>query len=170
MEITLFDFSRESSAAEWFSINDVVMGGVSTGRMETTVKGTALFAGQVSLENNGGFASVRSAPGEFDLRGMSGIALRVRGDGRRYKLSIKTDAGFDGVLYQAPFETRDDQWQTIVVPFNRFVARFRGRGVPDAPPLDLANVVSLGLLISDKQDGAFRLEIDWIKAVEDGTP
>jgi hypothetical protein len=47
----------------------------------------------------------------------------------------------------------------------QFVASFRGRVLADAPPLDPMRVGSVGFMISDKQAGAFRLEIAWIKAV-----
>ena len=58
----LYDFSSEGAVEEWISINDVVMGGISTGGLERTPEGTAVFSGNVSLERNGGFASVRSRP------------------------------------------------------------------------------------------------------------
>jgi hypothetical protein len=41
---------------------------------------------------------------------------------------------------------------------------FRGRVLIDVPPLNLAKVTSLGFLISDKQEGSFKLEVAWIKA------
>jgi len=83
MEMLLFDFGTERAIDEWMSINDVVMGGVSTGRLEATGNDTVAFTGLVSLENGGGFASVRSRPREQDLRRYSGLELRIRGDGRR---------------------------------------------------------------------------------------
>jgi monofunctional biosynthetic peptidoglycan transglycosylase len=140
--------------------------------METTEEGTALFAGKVSLENNGGFASIRSDPGPWDLGTYSGIAMRFRGDGRSYKLNLKTDASLDGILYRTPFETREGEWQTVRLPFSEFVPSFRGRVVPDAPPLNPARIATIGLLISDKQAGPFRLEIAWLAAYaeRDETP
>ena len=60
-EKTLFDFSTATNAPAWQVVNDDVMGGVSTSRFSVT-NGVAVFRGEVSLENNGGFASVRSLP------------------------------------------------------------------------------------------------------------
>lgn len=164
-EMTLFDFGQPRSVDEWGAINDGVMGGLSTGGLRPTEQGTAVFAGVVSLENNGGFASVRSRPGEYDLRGHAGLSLHVRGDGRTYKLNLKTDRSFDGVLYRVPFETRSGEWQTIELRFSDFVPTFRGRVLRDAQPLDLSRVSSVGLMISDKQSGPFRLEVEWIKTL-----
>lgn len=162
--MVLFDFGTEGHAAEWAAINDVVMGGVSTGQLRQTSQGTAVFAGRLSLENNGGFASVRSRARQRDLSAYRGIALRVRGDGGRYKVNIKTDSRFDGLQYRHAFETTADEWQTVYLPFREFVPSFRGRIVPDAPPMDLSRITSLGLMISDKQAGPFRLEVQSIWA------
>ena len=161
-ENLLYDFAAPRAADDWAAINDVVMGGVSSGGVKTTEDGTLLFAGNVSLENNGGFASVRSRPRPWDLGSYSGIVIRVRGDGKRYKLNLKTDSALDGIMYRVPFETREGEWQTLRFPFSEFKASFRGRAVPDAPPLDPARIASFGLLISDKQAGPFRLELAWI--------
>ena len=67
-EKTLFDFQNATNAAAWQVVNDDVMGGESTSRFSVT-NGLASFQGKVSLENNGGFASVRSAPASHNLAG-----------------------------------------------------------------------------------------------------
>jgi monofunctional biosynthetic peptidoglycan transglycosylase len=163
----LFDFSSERAIDGWMPINDVVMGGVSTGRLEVTGNDTAAFTGLVSLENGGGFASVRSRPVEHDLRGHTGLELRIRGDGRRYKINLKVGLQADDILYRAVFETRENEWQTLRLSFDEFLPTLRGRVVRDAPTLDLSCVSSLGLMISDRQAGPFRLEIAWIGSYSD---
>lgn len=169
-EKLLYDFEEPRAAADWMAINDVVMGGLSTGGIRATDDGTVLFAGRVSLRNNGGFASLRSGPRQWDLRSYSGIALRFRGDGRRYKIHIKTDFSYDGISYRIPFETSEEGWQTIRFPFSAFQPSFRGRDVPGAPPLDPSKIATIGFLISDKQAGEFRLEIDRIMAYREDGP
>lgn len=158
----IFDF-REGVAG-FAAIDDVVMGGRSSSAFAAAGEGVAAFAGTVSLEGGGGFASVRSAPGSWDLGGHRGIALRVRGDGKAYKLSLRTDARLDGVAYQAGFSPRPGVWETIRLPFSDFVPRYRGREVPGADPLDPAKIATFGLLIAEKQAGPFRLEVAWIEA------
>jgi monofunctional biosynthetic peptidoglycan transglycosylase len=164
----LYDFSNPQATVGWTAVNDVVMGGISSGGMGTTEHGTALFAGRVSLENNGGFASVRSRLRRCDLGAYSGVTMRFCGDGRRYKLDLKTDSPLDGILYRTPFETSKGEWQTRYFPFSKFKASFRGRRFAEAPPLDPARITSIGVLISDKQAGQFRLEIAWIAAFSAG--
>src|SRR4051794_29229224 len=80
---TVYDFQTTANAAAWQVVNDDVMGGVSNSSFCLT-NGVALFRGKVSLENNGGFASVRSLPARHDLAGGNTFVVRVRGDGRRY--------------------------------------------------------------------------------------
>jgi len=162
-EKLLFDFTAATNTTAWQVVNDDVMGGVSTSRFELT-NGVAMFQGEVSLENNGGFASVRSLPAQRDLVGCDAFIIRVRGDGRRYKFTARTDRSFDSAIYQVTFATRKGEWEERRLPLEEFVPTFRGRVLSGQPPLDPAKVTSVGFLISDKQAGAFRLEIAWIKA------
>ena len=156
----IFDF--RSGSEPWRSINDVVMGGASSSEM-VVFDGVAAFRGELSLAGGGGFASVRSDPRDLDLSDFTGLVLRVRGDGKRYKLRLRTTASFDGVSYQAPLQPSAGVWQEVAIPFAAFEPVFRGRPVPDHPPLDRSQVKTVGLLISDRQAGPFRIEIEWIR-------
>ena len=162
--LDLFDFRGQGDEEAWRSIDDVVMGGVSGSEFHVASQGIAVFAGAVSLQHGGGFASVRSRPARVDLSEYSGLEIRVRGDGKRYRLRLRTDPNLDGVAYQVSFEPQATVWQSIRFPFHRFRPTFRGRTIPDAPPLDTSNVMSFGWMIADKQAGPFRLEIDWLRA------
>lgn len=164
--VVLFSFDEPESQDKWLAVNDGVMGGVSQGGLEVTGDGIAVFKGVVSLENNGGFASVRTSPGDWDLSPYQGIALRLRGDGKKYSFRLRTDRRFDGVSYSQTFEAPGSEWQTLLLPFSRFEPTWRGRPVPGAPPLDPAGIQGFGILISDKQEGPFRLEVEWIGAVK----
>lgn len=159
--LLLFSFALASACTGWQSIDDVVMGGVSHSAVACR-DGALHFEGMVSLENFGGFASMRSAPARYDLTGYAGVALHLTGDGKTYKLNLKTDPGFDGVQYQASFATSGEA-QVIRLAFDAFVPRMRGRDV-SAPPLDTARIATFGVLIADKQAGPFALRIARIEA------
>jgi NADH dehydrogenase [ubiquinone] 1 alpha subcomplex assembly factor 1 len=161
---TLFDFQATPHSPPWEVVNDDVMGGVSTSQFQVQTNGGAVFSGTVRLENNGGFASVRSAPVRANLTDHAAFVLRVRGDGRSYKFSVRTGAGFDSPLYQCRFTTKPGVWEEHRLAVKDFVPTFRGQVLTGEPPLNPSKVTSVGLLISDKQAGPFRLEIDWIKA------
>ncbi len=163
-EKTLFDFTTPTNPAAWQIVNDDVMGGVSRSRFHLT-NGVAVFHGDVSLENNGGFASVRSLPARHDLTGCDAFIIRVCGDGRSYKFTARTTRSFDSPIYQVVFKTKLGKWEEVCLPLKEFVPTFRGRVLSGEPPLAPEKITSVGFLISDKQAGAFRLQIEWIKAV-----
>jgi monofunctional biosynthetic peptidoglycan transglycosylase len=163
-EKTLFDFQAATNPPAWQIVNDDVMGGVSASRFQFRTNGGAVFSGVLSLENNGGFASVRSPAVRQDLTGLEAFVLRVRGDGRRYKFTVRSESGFDTPIFQASFASKRGEWEEHLLAFKDFVPTFRGRVLTDVPPLKPARVASVGLLISDKQAGPFELEVAWIKA------
>lgn len=155
----LVRFATPAAVADWGPIDDVVMGGVSHSRLRHDPAGHAVFEGIVSLDNNGGFASVRCRPADLGAPGAAGWILEVRGDGRRYKFNLRTDDAFDGVNHQAVFDPPAGAWTTIRLPLAAFRATFRGRPVSDVPPLDPARVRQMGLMIADRQAGPFALAI-----------
>ena len=163
-ENILFDFQAATNSPAWQIVNDDVMGGVSKSQFQILTNGGAVFSGVVSLENNGGFASVRSSPVRQNLNGTDAFVLRLRGDGRRYKFIVRADLGFNAPNYQAEFTTKRGEWEEHRLPLKDFVPTFRGRILTDVPPLNPAKVTSVGFLISDQQEGAFKLEVAWIKA------
>jgi hypothetical protein len=153
--VKIIDFAHGSAA--WRSIDDVVMGGVSSSNM-VVEDGFATFRGEVSFDNNGGFASVRSRAQLHDLSSFDGLALQVRGDGKAYGFRIRTNASFDGVSYQVTISPPAGEWREVKVRFADFVPVYRGRIVAGHPPLDPSQVTTLGLIIS-RQEGPFRLDI-----------
>ena len=158
----VFDFNDPENHKEWSIINDGVMGGISQSEMIASDSTTVIFQGNVSLENNGGFASVRTSR-HTNLGNFTGIELRVRGDGKKYQFRVRVDNRFDGISYRNIFATKNGQWQNIRLPFDEFVPVFRGRILDDQGLLAPEEIRQLGFLIGDKQAGEFRLEIDWIK-------
>jgi Complex I intermediate-associated protein 30 (CIA30) len=177
--LQLFDFTQPNLdlRATWGAVDDVVMGGVSESGIRL-VTGAALFSGNVSIDNSGGFASVRTR--NFDpslnLTNYQGIELRVKGDGQRYKIFVRTEATWDGLGYAYSFDTKAHEWTTIRVPFGDLVPIFRAKTVKDAQPIDLSQIRSLQLMLSkfeyDRQlnphfnPGSFSLEIESISAYD----
>lgn len=157
------DFS-ETECLEWYSINDIVMGGRSRGALAFQRDSVATFSGYVSFENNGGFASVKSKERKYQLEGASGIKLLVNGDGKTYKLRLRTTDLDEEFFFEHAFKPQKGEWETVSLKFKDFYLTRRGRRIDDAPQLIPENIVSFGLLISDRQEGEFKLEIDSIEA------
>jgi Complex I intermediate-associated protein 30 (CIA30)/NAD(P)H-binding len=159
----------------WGAVDDVVMGGVSESgiRLDTNY---AVFSGNVSTENSGGFASVRTRNfnPSLNLSNYEGIELRVKGDGQRYKLFVRTEDKWDGIGYAHSFDTSANEWLTIQVPFRDLVPIFRAKTVNDAAPIDTTQICSFQLMLSkfeyDKAlnprftPGLFSMEIESISA------
>lgn len=153
----LFGFKGNlSGEIVWGALDDVVMGGVSESTFQILPTGsessgpTGLFKGTVSTSNNGGFTSIRTKNFTVpeDLSAYDGVELRVNGDGRRYKLIIRTSYEWDTVGYTASFNTTKGGWQSVKVPFSSLKPVFRARTVTDAPPFDASNITSLQLMFS----------------------
>ena len=159
MPWTLFDFADPAEAHAWASIDDRVMGGISKSRLRHDAAGHAVFEGNVSLERNGGFASVRSAPADRGKAAALSCILEVCGDARRFKLNLLTEDAFDGLNYQAAFTPEPDRWQSLRIPLAEFRPSFRGREVLGAPPLDPARIRQGGLMIAEREVGPFALAI-----------
>ena len=161
----MVDFTILNRAQTWVSIDDRIMGGASQSHAEITSDGGLHFYGFVSLENCGGFASVRSPSGNYDLSGRSGLRLRVKGDGKHYQLGLRIDLFFDGVSYLSGFDAPGGQAEEIYLPFDSFVPTHHGQVLSNAATLDTGQIRSFVLLISERQAGPFDMEIEWIKVV-----
>jgi len=160
MMIENFDFKNQHF---WRIINDGVMGGISTSQMELLPNEKGQFSGFVSLENNGGFASIRRLLINKPTTSFTKVKIRVKGDGKKYKFRMRNSNRFDGMAYSKTFETTSDKWIEINLPIKNFDATFRGRIYSDYPKLVPEDLRQVGFLIADKQEGKFYLEVDWIR-------
>ena len=161
----LYDFAGRDAAKAWVNVNDGVMGGVSDGRFKISDNKTMEFYGALSLENNGGFASVRSRPTKVNLKAGDSVAARVRGDGREYTFNLYVPRDFGRYSFRQTFKSKQGKWIEVSLPVGKFVATFHGRVFPDQK-LDPSKVNSVGFLLADKKAGPFKLEVDWIKVTK----
>lgn len=148
---------------KWRVVNDGVMGGISQSNIYLNEVSNIIFAGNVSLENNGGFASIRMGYDGSQLKETTKFLLRVKGDGNIYKFRLNMSGSYAN--YSADFKTVKDQWMDIEIPIESFKPYYFGRSTR-APKLKVHRVNSLGILISDKQAGNFALEIEYIMALK----
>jgi hypothetical protein len=157
--LSIVDFGRERAVSDWIVVNDGVMGGLSQGRFYLNHEQKGIFEGHVSLENNGGFSMVRHRFTEKSVGDYSMIRLKVKGDGKRYQFRVKTDYN-DRHSYVQFFET-DGDWQTIEIDLSSLYPAFRGRkmAMPNYPGEAMEEIA---ILIGNKKDEDFRLEIDSI--------
>ena len=161
-ERLLFGFDTPESGRGWQAVNDGVMGGRSDGRFRMTDGGEMEFFGTLSLENNGGFASVRTMGRTLDLKPGDVLVARVKGDGREYAFNVYAGGNRNGYSYRQSFQTKKDEWIEVAFPMDAFTATWRGRVFPNEK-LNPAAVTGLGFLLGDKKPGPFKLEVDSIR-------
>ena len=160
-EAMIFNFDSPETSGEWVTIDDVVMGGVSNSKFFINPNGMATFSGTVSPDNNGGFASARASL-KNDFKDFEGVKILVKGDGNIYSLRFRTDDEFDGISYQAKFNTEAGEWKEHKIPLSDFKPTFRGNTLSNKPKLVSKDIKQIGILIADKQFGKFELDIDWV--------
>jgi NADH dehydrogenase [ubiquinone] 1 alpha subcomplex assembly factor 1 len=158
---TIIDFQQSQELDNWVVVNDTVMGGRSSAQLDI-YDAYLSFSGVLSLENNGGFSSVRRTHNSKTWLSDRPIQIRVKGDGRQYQLRFRTNQQVDGIHYVVRFEPKADE--TTVLEFNQsdFVPQFRGRIIKDAPALDFANIEQVGFVIADSIAGEFMLLVERI--------
>ena len=157
-------FDSPIEQQRWYAVDDGVMGGVSKSGFCVS-DGVGRFQGEVSLENGGGFASVRREPNGFEptLADAQGIALTVRGDGRTYQLRLKSTSLGDASAYRVKFTPAQDSWETLHFPWSAFEAVRRGTLLSYAPAVTPSEIHQLGFLIADRTAGPFCLQINLIE-------
>lgn len=161
ISLMLYDFSQNSSKSDWQIVDDVVMGGRSDGNFSINEAGNGLFEGKVSLENNGGFSSLR-----HDLNAKVGnntkVKITLKGDGKTYQFRIKSSY-YERHSYIAEFQTTGD-WQEIVIPLSSMYPAFRGRKL-SIPNFNSDQIREIAFLIGNKKPESFRLEISKIELI-----
>ena len=167
-EKSLGPFDNEESLRGWSSVNDSVMGGISKGGVTQSEQGTLVFRGELSLENNGGFASIRTKQPELDLSGTTALVVKARGDGRTYWVDLRAKDQVPASSYRGYLPTTAGEWKEVTIPLADFKLQAFGRDLP-LKPLEPTAQVSVGFTIADKKAGPFELEIGSIKTSAGGS-
>lgn len=158
--LEVFKFSKETDLSHWQVINDGVMGGLSEGHLIVNNKGNGVYYGSVSLDNNGGFSSVRYRLDPIRVKHFSRAVIRVKGDGKRYQFRVKSSTN-ERHSYISYFHT-NGEWQEIQIDLNSMYPSFRGQRL-DRPNYPGNVLEEIAFLIGNKKAEAFQLEIDYIQ-------
>ena len=155
----LFDFNEQCDLQNWQIVDDGVMGGLSQGNANLNEAGHLEYSGRVSLENNGGFSSLRYRFDAKNVEAFTKFSIRLKGDGKRYQFRAKTNSG-DYYSYIQYFET-SGEWETIEIKLADMYPTFRGRKL-DMPNYPGALMEEIAFLISNRKAEDFKLELDSI--------
>lgn len=154
--LIIFDFNKESDISNWVVVDDVVMGGRSNGDFNLNSDGHGVFEGVISLENNGGFSSLRYQLDKVTASKYSKISLLIKGDGKKFQFRLKSDSS-NKYAYTTTFQTKKE-WQTIEIPFSSLKPTFRGRKM-NFPNFNGDSIGEIGFLYGNKQNESFKLLI-----------
>ncbi|MBK8501693.1 MAG: CIA30 family protein [Saprospiraceae bacterium] len=162
---TIWPLPKPEDTRSWNIVDDRVMGGLSSGEFYLNAQGHGIFTGHVSLENNGGFTSVRLDTGPVSLADKSKIRISIKGDGKKYQLRIKSSSDQPHAFIQI-FQTLSD-WQNLEFNLSDFYPTFRGRRL-DIPNFSDGTLEEIAFLIANKKAEKFTLEIAEMQLV--GSP
>jgi NADH dehydrogenase [ubiquinone] 1 alpha subcomplex assembly factor 1 len=156
----IFNFNNKTNIENWVIVDDILMGGRSSGNIKLSDEGHGVFEGAISLENNGGFSSVLYRFEKIQIKNFTKIILKIKGDGKIYQFRIKSNSD-DKHSYIFPFSTTGE-WQEIQILLKDMYSSFRGR------KLDQANfsndyIEEFTFLIGNKKQEEFKLLIDRIE-------
>lgn len=157
----IIDFKPGMELTNWSVVDDVVMGGISDGSFYLNDDGQGVFSGQVSLENNGGFSSVRYKSKKQTLVSANKFVIRLKGDGKTFQFRVKPSK-INWYAFVYNFETTGE-WQTIEIPMKKMYPSFRGQKL-NFPNYSGKQIAELGFLIANNKNENFTLEIDYISA------
>ena len=157
---TIYKFNKNTNTRDWQIVDDVVMGGQSNGNFKINSDGFGEFYGEVSIENNGGFSSIRHNFEKISVNSYTTIKLRVKGDGKNYQLRIKANDR-DFYSYITTFET-SGQWEYIQIPLKSLYPSFRGRKL-NLPNFQSDFFEEISFLIANNKSENFKLLIDKIE-------
>ncbi len=155
----IFTFNKTSNLEHWKVVDDAVMGGKSSGHFKLNEDGMGIFYGKVSLDNNGGFSSLRYRGNSIDTQGYQQLVLRLKGDGKRYQFRVKANPD-DNHSYVSYFTTTGE-WETINIVLTDLFPRFRGRNL-SIPNFTGGAIEELGFLVANKKAEDFTFLIESI--------
>ena len=163
----IFDFNYTAPVNDWTVVDDVVMGGRSTGQFKIDSEGHGVYSGNVSLENNGGFSSLRYRFEKMRAHENSKIVIRLKGDGKQYQFRVKSNRN-TYYSYTTTFKTSGD-WENIIIELKDMYPSFRGRTL-NMPHFNENSIEELVFLIGNKKNESFELVLDRIDIIHSVTP
>ena len=157
----LIDFGSNKSGDNWYVTNDGVMGGLSKGNAVLS-ENSILFSGDVSLKNNGGFTKIDSPYGTFDLSGYSSVTIRAKGEGHVAAFQLDRHQRFYLPSLKVMLEPTGE-WKDYTFDLSDFKETQMGKWTGNTMNKEeLSSIIRMGFIMSNKTDGAFKWEIDYI--------
>ncbi len=156
----LFDFADAAAMRGWEVEDDVIMGGRSKSTLVCDPAGHIVFRGDVSLENDGGFASIQNHFDPIDVSYYTHAVIRLKGDGKKFLYLVEAEKNARH-YYVAEFST-NGEWQEIKIPLRKMYPVRRGDRL-DIPDYPGKTMTQSRFMIANGRAEAFRLEVASIR-------
>jgi NADH dehydrogenase [ubiquinone] 1 alpha subcomplex assembly factor 1 len=164
----IFNFgSDQNQISNWVLLSDNVMGGVTKSNLEYT-KNTLILKGDISLRNYGGFASVKTQFGKYDISQFKGVKIKFKSANQKFAFTLEDSNNWTLPNYKGAFSsTSDNTWEEQTIYFKDFkeykIGEATGKKLDDSK---LKNIVRMGVMTTEKKEGPFSIEIDFIEFVK----
>lgn len=158
----IFDFGVNNDSKNWVVVNDDVMGGLSTSQVVVDSIGY-IFSGDVSLDNNGGFASLRSPRDNYNLEIYTVMKIRYKSTDRDFAIVLERHNQYYMPYHKQICESNKDGWVTSEFLLSEFKEYRLGEETGNVmESKSLQDIRRFGIVINDKAAGPFRVEVDYI--------
>jgi hypothetical protein len=162
------DFGNgQNQISNWVLISDNIMGGVSKSKLEYT-ENTMVLSGNISLDNFGGFSSVKTTFGKHDLSQFKGVKIRFKSSKQKFAFTLEDNKNWTLPNYKGDFcSSKENLWEEKIIYFKDF--KEYQIGEPTAKKLkdtSLKNIVRMGIITTEKKEGPFSIEIDYVEFIK----
>ncbi len=162
----VIDFGTNGNNIDWYALNDGVMGGLSEGTLKNT-SNSIIFLGNVSLKNNGGFASIRSAYDRYKMSKFNQVEIRYRSKDYDFAMTLELYQQFYRPYYKYNLPDTQNKWVVRQINLDEFKAFSLGRYLGyELKEENKNNIIRMGFISNEKRAGAYMIEIDYINFIQ----
>ncbi len=159
-----YNFRKQcANCDDWYVVVDGVMGGKSQGSIKYT-ETSIVFSGNVSLENNGGFTSIRTKEHNFDLSKYSTVIIKYKSTGQDFSFYLNRYRKHYEPKFRIDLPITNNHWEEVVVPLKHFKIVKLGKEIEGIiTQNDFESIIKLGFISNTKAATEFSLELDYVK-------
>ena len=165
---SIIDFGNSAEKnQEWKLLSDNIMGGVTKSKIEYT-NNSVLLSGNISLDNYGGFSSIKTKYKSVDLSKYNGIKIKFKSTNQKFAFTLEDNQNWTQPNYKREFSSKkDDTWEEVIIYFKDFQEIVIGETTGNMmKSKSLKNIVRMGIMTYEKKEGPFSLEVDYIEFIK----
>ena len=165
---SIIDFGNSAEKnQEWKLLSDNIMGGVTKSKIEYT-NNSVLLTGNISLDNYGGFSSIKTKYKSVDLSKYNGIKIKFKSTNQKFAFTLEDNQNWTQPNYKREFSSKkEDTWEEVIIYFKDFQEIVIGETTGNMmKSKSLKNIVRMGIMTYEKKEGSFSLEVDYIEFIK----